>query len=149
MEEDTDEKRGGAKNTSTNSYVAPTSTIAPPFFKCPPTDHGFRFCGIPQNPLSVRIISPYFTGNFYLCMATTAYFLCTMWVYSVQPNICSNSQLSWVICQQDKAENKIHSVQDSDMLSYFFGKFIDDYYSACTYLHTTCILQSQIFKKYF
>ncbi len=32
MEEDTDEKRGGAKNTSTNSYVAPTRTIVPPPF---------------------------------------------------------------------------------------------------------------------
>ena len=71
MEEDKDEKRGGAKNTSDNSYVAPTSTIVPPFFRYQPTDRGFRFCGIPQNPCTVRIISPYLTGIFCLCMTTT------------------------------------------------------------------------------
>jgi len=64
-------ERGGSKIPITNSYIARTSTIVPPFFRYQPTDHGFRFCGIPQNPLKLIIISPYFAGNFYLCMATT------------------------------------------------------------------------------
>jgi len=55
-EEKEEEKRrgkGGIKKTSTNSYIAPTSTIVPPFFRYQPTDHGFRFCGIHQNLLRV------------------------------------------------------------------------------------------------
>ncbi len=84
-EEDDEEEKGEFKNISTNSYIAPTSTIVPPFFRYQPTDHGFRFCGIPQNQLRVRIISPYFTGTFYLCMATTyLLFMHHMLVYSAQ-----------------------------------------------------------------
>ncbi len=64
-------RKGRQKNISTNSYIAPTSTIVPPYFRYQPTDHNFRFCGIPQNQLRFRIISPYFTSTFYLCMATT------------------------------------------------------------------------------
>jgi hypothetical protein len=70
-EEEERRRKGGIKKTSTNSYTAPTSTIVPPFFRYQPTDHGFRFCGIPNSPLRLVIISPYFAGNFYLCMETT------------------------------------------------------------------------------
>ena len=31
-EEEEEEERGGSKIRSTNSYIAPTSTIVPPFF---------------------------------------------------------------------------------------------------------------------
>jgi hypothetical protein len=75
-EEEDKEEKGGLKNIRTNSYIAPTSTIVSPFFRYEPTDHGFHFRSIPQNQLRFRIISPYFTGTIYLCMATT--YLCFM-----------------------------------------------------------------------
>jgi hypothetical protein len=51
-------KMGGAKKTSTNFYISPTSTIVPSFFRYQPTDNGFRFCSSPKNPFELES-SPY------------------------------------------------------------------------------------------
>jgi len=70
-EEEERRRKGGIKKPSTDSYIAPASTIVPPLFLgTSPLIMVSAFVVSPKTHLGLSI-SSYFTGNFYLCMATT------------------------------------------------------------------------------